>query len=239
MKALLLAGTAEARALSFALAERGVDCVASLAGLTNRPAEMGGTLRVGGFGGVGGLASYLRDNDFTHIVDATHPFAAIMSANAAKAAAETGLRLLRLDRPPWPVQPNWTIVPDMDAAATILPTGARVFLATGRGSVAAFAGRCDVSFVLRVIEADPGPSPWPHIEYMVARPPFSVEEERATLHRLGIGLLVARNSGGTGGTEKLQAASALKLPVIMVARPKAGQGRIVQTSEDVLDWLGV
>ena len=149
------------------------------------------------------------------------------------------LRLLRLDRPPWPVQPNWTIVPDMDAAATILPTGARVFLATGRGSVAAFAGRCDVSFVLRVIEADPGPSPWPHIEYMVARPPFSVEEERATLHRLGIGLLVARNSGGTGGTEKLQAASALKLPVIMVARPKAGQGRIVQTSEDVLDWLGV
>lgn len=238
MKVLLLAGTAEARALSFALAERGVDCVASLAGLTNRPAQLAGTVRIGGFGGVAGLVRYLRAEKISHMVDATHPFAVAMSAHAEQAAEQAGVPLLRLDRPAWPMEPNWTMVPDMAAAAAALPPGVRVFLATGRGSVDAFKDRRDVALVVRVIEDDPGPAPWPHMEFVAARPPFTGEEERATLQQLRVDMLVSRNSGGKGGTEKLRAAADLKLPVVMVARPPVGKAEAVAETGAVLDWIG-
>ena len=237
MKLLLLAGTAEARALSFALSERSVDLISSLAGVTERPEALGGASRVGGFGGAQGLADYLRAEAITHIIDATHPFAARMSRNAYEAAQAAGVGLLQLVRPAWVEHPSWTMADDMDHAAQLLPAHARVFLATGRGSLASFKARGDVTFLARVLEDRPGDFPIKGGAFLVGKPPFSLQEERKTLKENEIDTLVSRNSGGTGGIEKVLAAQNLNLSVVMVKRPDLPDAPRVETVEDALAWV--
>ena len=242
MKLLLLAGTREARELSFLLG--GIDLVSSLAGATQRPAELGGHVRIGGFGGVSGLAEYLRAGRFDAVVDATHPFAAQMSRHAFEACARVGLPLLQLVRSPWEIKETWTLVPDLDAAAALLQADAHVFLATGRGSLAHFKARSDVEFTTRVIDDVDEAFPLAKGRFLVSRPPFSVEEEVKTLQELGVAVLVARNSGGTGGIEKVIAADRLGLQVVMVARPVLPEVPRAATVQEALammearGWLG-
>lgn len=237
MKVLVLAGTAEARELSFALERAGIDLITSLAGATERPAPMAGASRVGGFGGAPGLAEFIKANDVSHLVDATHPFAAQMSRNAHEAAETAQIPLVQLVRPAWPEKPNWHMHDDLAAAASALPTGATVFLSTGRGSLAAFADRDDVTFIARVIDDLPGPFPLPKGRFQIGKPPFSVQEEVATLNDAKIDVLVSRNSGGTGGIEKILAAEHLGLKIFMVKRPSMPQGNRVETVDDALAWL--
>ena len=244
MRILLLGGTAEARDLSRQIAAAGHGLITSLAGVTDRPAPQGGALRQGGFGGADGLATFLRTERITHLIDATHPFAVRMKSNAIAAALATGCPILRVLRPAWPTAPEWRLVPDLAAAAAALPRGARVFLSTGRNSLQHFAGRDDVEFHARVIDDRPGPFPLARGGFLIGRPPFSVEEEAATLRAHRIDVLVSRNSGGTGGIEKLLAARTLGLDIVMVERPAIDgvdqndrPEPVAETVAEALAWL--
>ena len=176
------------------------------------PALPRGEVRVGGFGGPEGLAAWLRDRGTAAVVDATHPFAARMSAHAAAASAATGVPLLVLRRPGWTAGPgdDWTPVDSLPAAAALLPgLGERVLLTTGRGGLAAFAG-LDLWFLLRSIDPPEPPAPR-RLEVVLDRGPFTVEGERALLREHAIDVLVTKDSGGPRA--KLDAARAPGVPV--------------------------
>lgn len=236
-RVLILGGTTEAAELARALAGRpDLEVVTSLAGRTRNPAALPGRVRTGGFGGAQGLADYLAAGGIDALIDATHPFAAAISANAAEACRLRPTPRLALVRPPWKPQPGdrWTYVPDLPAAAAALPTGARVLLAIGRQELAPFAPRADVWFLIRSVEPPDGPLP-PHHAVLTARGPFRVEGEQALLTAHRIGVVVAKDSGGSDA--KLEAARRLRLPVILVQRPPPPPGDHAATVAEALRWL--
>lgn len=230
MKILILGGTTEARELAAALAPRPeLAVVLSLAGRTTSPVEQPVPVRSGGFGGAEGLARCLRDEGFDLLVDATHPFAARISANATAAAAEAGVRLIRLVRPPWQPGPGdrWIAVADTEAAVAALGAAPRrVFLALGRQEIAPFAAAPQHRYVVRSIEPV-GEAAFPGAAFILGRGPFDVAEERALLEVHAIEVVVAKNSGGAASAAKLAAARALALPVVMIARPAPEPGGAV------------
>src|SRR4051794_30997429 len=213
---LILGGTAEARELAAALvARRDVRVTTSLAGRVARPGAITGEVRIGGFGGADGLADWLREQRVDALVDATHPFAESITANAARAAAATGVPALVLRRPGWHPGPEdrWHPVTSMPAAADLLPRlGRRVFLTTGRLGLAAFAHLTDLHFVVRSVELPRPPMP-PRTEVLLARGPFTVADETALLYDHRIDVLVTKDSGGGATSAKLTAARELCLPV--------------------------
>lgn len=227
---LILGGTGEAREIAAVLIARGFRVTTSLAGVTAAPVLPDGGLRRGGFGGAEGLAAHLRDNGIAALVDATHPFAAQISANAAAACDKSGVPLFRFERPPWQVQPGdrWTTVATAREAAAALPDGARALVTVGRKDIAPFLSREKVSGILRMIEPPPGEVP-PHWAIRLERPPFTLDSERRLMREHAITWLVTKNAGGAATDAKLEAARELAIPVIMVARP-ASQGGAVFAS---------
>jgi precorrin-6A/cobalt-precorrin-6A reductase len=218
---LILGGTAEARALVALLAQDPrFEPVSSLAGRTTAPLMPQGRVRVGGFGGVDGLAAYVRTEGIALIADATHPFAARISAHAHAAAARCDIAYLRLERPAWSREPgdDWRNVNGAAEAALALEPGARALVTIGRQVLAPFAARANVEVLARMIEAPETPLP-PHMHILIARPPFTLEGERALIAEHRISVLVTKNSGGSQTRAKLDAAREAGLPVIMIARP--------------------
>lgn len=217
---LILGGTREARELAALLTEEGLPVITSLAGVTENPVLPMGAVRRGGFGGAAGLANYLESAGIGPVVDATHPFAAQISAHAHEACGAVHLPLYRLERPAWRPQQGdlWTGVPSAAEAAAALPPGARVLLTIGRKEVAPFMARGDIGGVARMIERPPEalPQDW---TLLLERPPFSVESERTLMRRHSISWLVTKNAGGAGTQAKLIAARQMGVPVIMVERP--------------------
>lgn len=237
---LLLGGTTEASALARLLAARGVPTTLSYAGRTENPRPQPVPVRVGGFGGVEGLAAYLHAHRVTHLVDATHPFAATMSGNAVAAAERTGVPLLALTRPAWAPQPGvrWQYVADIDAAVAALAGPARrILLALGRMHVAAFAARPQHHYVLRFVDAPAEPPALPDHHLVVDRGPFTPERDQALMTAHGIDLVVCKNAGGSGAEAKLIAARALGVPVLMIDRPALPPRVEVTDPQAVLDWL--
>lgn len=236
---LVLGGTAEARGLADVLATAGLDVVTSLAGRTHAPRLPAGDVRIGGFGGVDGLADWLRTNRVDAVVDATHPFAVAITANAADATARLGIPFAVLRRPGW--QPragdDWHWVDSVADANRLLPDlGGRVFLATGQGELAAFAGRDDLWFLLRTVDPPPPPLPTHHV-IITGRGPFDVDGESALLRDHVIDVLVTRDSGGEHTAAKLVAARRLALPVVIARRPPLPDVPVVATEQAALDWL--
>ncbi len=221
-----------------ALAGAGVDAVYSYAGRVPDLARQPLPVRVGGFGGVGGLTDWLRDQRMTHVIDATHPFAAGMSRNAIAACAALRLPLVALERPPWRVEPGWSELPDFASAAKALPEAPTpIFLAIGKQNLAAFAG-LPHRWLLRFAAPDPRAAAiLPGAEIVVSRGPFDLEGDRALMRAHGIRLVVAKNAGGAAARAKLDAALALDLPVILIARPSLPARTIRPSPEAVLDWL--
>ncbi|MEU5095270.1 cobalt-precorrin-6A reductase [Streptomyces sp. NPDC020996] len=224
---LILGGTAEARELAAVLTARpGTRVTTSLAGRVNRPGALAGEVRVGGFGGAPGLAGWLREQRVDALVDATHPFAESITANAARAAAETGVPAVVLRRPGWQPGPGdrWHPVPSLTAAAGLLPSlGRRVFLTTGRLGLAAFAHLTELHFVVRSVEPPEPPVP-PHTEVLLARGPFTVADETALLREFVVDVVVTKDSGGEATAAKLTAARELALPVVVLQRPPLPYG---------------
>ncbi|MGV9498491.1 cobalt-precorrin-6A reductase [Streptomyces sp. NPDC003642] len=240
---LILGGTAEARALAGVLSARpGVRVTTSLAGRVARPGVLDGDVRVGGFGGAEGLAGWLLREKVTALVDATHPFAESITANAARAAALTGVRAVVLRRPGWRPGPGdrWHPVPSLGAAADLLPrVGRRVFLTTGRLGLAAFAHLAALHFVVRSVDPPEPPLP-PDTHVLLARGPFSVPGETALLREHRVDVLVTKDSGGAATAAKLTAARDLGLPVVVVGRPPLPGGVMaVPDVEGVLERLGL
>jgi precorrin-6A/cobalt-precorrin-6A reductase len=232
---LLLAGTAEARALAERLSEiPSLAVTASLAGVTADPAPIAAETRRGGFGGAAGLAEHLTAHQIAAVIDATHPFAAQMATNAAFACTATATPRLRLLRPPWQPVGNWQSFPDIAGAAAALPHGARVLLPSGRKEIAPFAGRPDVTCVLRVIE--PIADLPLHMTQLTARPPFSLDAELTLMRDRAITHLVSKNAGGPGRA-KLDAAVRLSIPILMIDRPARPPGPIAETVEAAVAWL--
>ncbi len=234
MKILVLGGTAEARQIAGNLTGR--DAMFSLAGATVEPKPPGIPMRHGGFGGVAGLARFLGENRFSHVVDATHPFAARMQRNAGLAAAELGIAAIHLVRPAWTTESGDAENARTLAEAARMPLpGSRVFLALGNRHLQEFERRPDLDFVVRTLDASKNQG---RFTFISARPPFSVEAEALTFRQHRIDTLVLRNSGGAEGLSKVVAARQLGLRIIMIDRPPAPEGLAVQTVAQVLDWLG-
>lgn len=241
MRVLVLGGTTEASALAKLLAgDPRFDATLSLAGRTNNPRPQPLATRIGGFGGVEGLVRWLRDEKIEAIVDATHPYAARMSANATAACKQTGVPLGSIVRPPWRrlEDDSWRIVPTAEAAAAALgKTPLRVFLSLGRQDLHAFASAPQHRYLARTIETPEQTALPPNIRILQARGPFDRDSEAKLLSDQEIDVIVSKNSGGSATYAKIEAARELDLPVIMIARPDKPAGQVLHSPEEAVTWL--
>lgn len=238
---LILGGTFEAAELARALeGDPRTETISSLAGRTRRPAPVPGALRRGGFGGAAGLEAWLRAEGIGLVVDATHPYAARISAHAAVACDAAGVPRLVLHRPPWTPEPGerWVRVADAESAARVLPPlGERVLLAIGGRGLEPFLRVPKLRFVVRTVEAPDIALDAARVELVLARGPFGLDEERRLLESRAIDVVVSRNSGGRAAHAKLAAAGALGIPVVMIARPPPPPGERVGSVTAALAWV--
>ncbi|MGW1067617.1 cobalt-precorrin-6A reductase [Streptomyces aureus] len=243
MHVLILGGTTEARALAESLAAAArpdLRVTTSLAGRVGAPRLPPGEVRVGGFGGAEGLARWLREHAVDAVVDATHPFAGTISANAAGASAATGVPLLALRRPGWTSVAGdvWHETGSLEEAAGLLPSlGRRVFLTTGRLGLSAFAPLDDLWFLVRSVDAPEAQMP-ARAEVLLDRGPFTLQGERDLLRRHAIDVVVTKDSGGAATAPKLTAAREAGLPVVVVRRPPAPPGvPVAPDPQTATTWL--
>lgn len=236
---LVLGGTTEGTRLGRALAEAGLNGTISMAGRVASPAAQALPLRIGGFGGVEGLAQYLVEARVTHVIDATHPFAAQMSANAVAACARAGVPLIALTRAPWHAGPadRWIHVPDIAGAVQALAgPRQRVMLAVGRMHLADFADQPQHHYLLRLVDP-PEARPLPDCTVIVDRGPFALDDDIALMQQHDIEIVVSKNSGGAGAHAKIEAARRLGLPVLMIDRPQVPPRHETHEIAQVMAWL--
>ena len=212
----------------------------SLAGRTASPAAQPVPVRVGGFGGAAGLAEYLVGERIDALIDATHPYANVISANAVEAARRSGVPPVALRRPPWIAVSGdrWIAVSDVhEAVRAIGQTPRRVFVALGRNELAPFRDAPQHYYLIRSVDPVDPPLPLSHVGYVTGRGPFSEVDDRALMTEHRIDVVVAKNSGGTATYGKIAAARVLGIDVIMLRRPTAPDGAAVATIEDAIAWL--
>lgn len=230
----------EASALSRKVAEANIPAVISFAGRVEAVKPQPLPTRMGGFGGVDGLVAYMRENNVTHVVDATHPFAAQMSCNAIEACNQSGIPLIALTRAAWDQQTgdNWTRAADIPNAAALMAGRARrVFLAVGRMHLGEFAINPQHFYLLRLVDQPTDPLPFPQCEAIIARGPFSFDDDLELLKQNRIDLIVSKNAGGSGSRSKIDAARELGIEVIMIDRPDIPPRLEVHSADEVMRWL--
>ncbi|MBD2777789.1 cobalt-precorrin-6A reductase [Iningainema tapete] len=240
-RVLILGGTGDASQLAALAANLpGIEVKVSLAGRTRQPKDVSGDVRIGGFGGVSGLTAYLRDEAIDLLIDATHPFAAQISFNAAAAATELGIPRLMVVRPQW--QPvagdNWIEVDNTEAAAAVLPSIAKqVFLTVGRQELGAFAHLENIWFLMRMIDPPSPDALVPKGMLLYDKGPFELVAERSLVQQYNIDTVVSKNSGGDATYAKIIAARELGIKVVMVKRPTMPAGEQVADVENALKWM--
>jgi precorrin-6A/cobalt-precorrin-6A reductase len=237
-KLLILGGTGDAAKLAAKAIEiPQLQVISSLAGRTQQPTMLSGTLRIGGFGGEVGLIEYLQSAQIDIVIDATHPFAAQISWHGFRAAQACGLPWLRFNRPGWQqgAGDRWLPVASHQAAAALLPGLAqRVFLTIGRQELGNYAHLADIWFLMRSI--DP-PVAMPPGEVILAKGPFNIADEKALLIKHRIEAIVSKNSGGDATYGKIAAARELGLTVVMIERPVEPAGDLVTDLDAANRWL--
>ncbi|MEM6587962.1 MAG: cobalt-precorrin-6A reductase [Pseudomonadota bacterium] len=239
MTLLLLAGTREAQQIARALSDQGRDVVASLAGVTRAPINLGIETRRGGFGGEDGFRDEIRHRGITAVLDATHPFAHRISNRTARICAQMNLPYCQLLRPAWEPEAGdqWTQVAGEDQVAALVTPGQTVFLATGRQTLDRFANLSHARIICRQIDPPEGPFPFPNGEFLIGRPPFPVEREVELFQSLGVDWLVVKNAGGEASKTKLTAARQLGIDVAMITRPPQPDGDKAVSVQDALQWV--
>ena len=223
---LVLAGTGEARHMMAWLAtEQRFLITASLAGVTSTPYALGVETRFGGFGGVDGLADWVRQHNVDIMLDMTHPYAAQMSRQVATVADALSLPTIAFHRPPWAAEADdqWTVFDSWQAMAKAVPAAAKLFIAGGSRDLEGFCQRSDISLLIRSLNLDAYQLKYRNIDIIKSLPSQSVELETRVLRDHGITHICCKNSGGAFSKAKLQAARQLRLPVWMLARPTAPQ----------------
>ncbi|MGH1349442.1 MAG: cobalt-precorrin-6A reductase [Methyloligellaceae bacterium] len=237
---LILGGTQEANQLASVFAEQNIHAVYSYAGRTWKPKPQPVPTRVGGFGGVQGMIDYLCSHGISHVIDATHPFAAQISSNAAQACNACNIPLMSLERRPWcrSEGDDWVDVKDISAAvAQLNNTGERVFLAIGKQDIAPFAGLNQHFFLLRFVEIT-GDEVLPYnCKIIKDRGPFILKNDMELLKKYQITKIVSKNSGGSGARAKIDAAREAGISVVMIARPASLNVQKVYSPEEVMNWL--
>lgn len=241
MRVLILGGTGDASQLAIkASTLAGIEVIVSLAGRTRQPALIATQTRIGGFGGTSGLVAYLQNNAIDLLIDATHPYAAKISLNAATAAQLCGIPHLILVRPAWRSTQGdrWIEVDNIEAAAAILSDWTkRVFLTIGRQELSTFSHLENIWFLMRTIDPPAPDTSIPKGQLLLERGPFSLADERKLLKQYQIEAIVSKNSGGDATSAKIIAARELGLPVVMVKRPSMPEGDRVFDVESALEWL--
>lgn len=240
---LILGGTAEAAELARRAAvdfAGRLDVIYSLAGRIEpeRPIT-GARVRVGGFGGGKGLADYIREERITLLIDATHPFAAAISANAYDAALATDTPRLLLARPPWVLPPGakYLEAEDMaDAVRQLARLAGTVLVTTGQGGLDVLADHPDMHFIVRVIEAPVGAAA-DNLTFITARPPHRLEEEVTLMQEYAVDALLTKQSGGAATEGKIAAALRLGIPIVCLKRPLPEPGESVGDVDAALRWL--
>jgi len=241
---VILGGTADARRLADSLVDTygdGLRVITSLAGRTKNPKRPKGEIRDGGFGGADGLAAYLQDVGARLLIDATHPYAAQISAHAATAAKTAGVPRLLLDRPAWQATPDdrWVHVTDIDAAVReISRRSDACLITTGINDLAAFAPIATTKLFVRLIEAPDTPLVLRDAEIVIGSPPYKKDDEIALMRLLGIDLMVTKNAGGAATYAKIEAARALGIEVVMIDRPSLPESETVTTVDAALKRAG-
>jgi precorrin-6A/cobalt-precorrin-6A reductase len=239
-RVLILGGTGEAWELAAQLTTRDdLTVISSLAGRVSQPKLPLGIVRIGGFGGVTGLVSYLADENIKVVIDATHPFAAKITGNAEAACNALSIPLIALQRPPWEPEKEdlWCTVPDVQAAVSVVNhKHNRVFLSIGRQDLGAFSSCGEAWFLVRAIDEPTEKLP-ANSKLILRRGPFSLDDELELLRSESIGLVVSRNSGGTATYSKIQAARVLQIPMVMIDRPQKHKIPTVARPDDVLQKL--
>jgi precorrin-6A/cobalt-precorrin-6A reductase len=242
MRVLLLGGSTEATGLARALAgDARFDVTLSLAGRTENPKAQPVAMRIGGFGGVAGLADYVETNRIGALIDATHPFASQISRHAIEACKLTQTPLLAVERPAWQPSPedHWVCVPDIAAGVAALgETSRTVFCGIGKLALNDLRAAPQHRYVIRLIDKPTAPLGLPHVTIVQARGPFSAEDDIELFRAHGVEAVMAKNSGGSATVSKIEAARALSLPVIMVERPFIPPRPTVTEIGEALAWLG-
>jgi precorrin-6A/cobalt-precorrin-6A reductase len=236
MRILILAGTAEARDLARKLVARRHDVTSSLAGRTGEPVMPEGRVRMGAFGGTEALVAYLKQEDIELLIDATHPYAGAISTEAVDAAAGTGIKLLRLERPAWPAVNGATCkhFTDIASALKAVPARKKALVTTGHKDLAVIAERATSDFLVRLI--DPPKRPLPeNAVLLLARPPYTLKSEMNLMGQNGITHLITKNSGSVETRDKLEAAAALGITIFMIDRPLQPEAQTVRTVAEALD----
>jgi precorrin-6A/cobalt-precorrin-6A reductase len=240
MRILILGGTTEASHLARLLADDSrFEATLSLAGRTATPKLHALPTRIGGFGGIAGLEAWLREHDIAAVIDATHPYAAQVSAHAVAACNTLAIPLGSIVRAPWKREDgdNWIEVESSEAAASALGrTPARVFLSIGRQELAAFAAAPQHHYIARTIDP-PDVTLSPDIRFVHDRGPFDVAAEEAFLARERIDMVVSKNSGGAATYPKIVASRRLRISVIMISRPQKAQGVALESPQAAMRWL--
>jgi precorrin-6A/cobalt-precorrin-6A reductase len=241
LRLLILGGTSEASALARRIAdEPGVVATLSLAGATANPAPTPIPQRIGGFGGAKGLAAYLEAERVGAVVDATHPFASHISANAVTACRATHTPLIVFTRPPWRREPGdrWVEVATIEEAVNALGAQPRTaFLTQGRLQLTAFARAPQHRYIVRAIDRPAEIGALPDCRLILARGPFSIADELALMQRERIETLVTKNSGGRATYAKIEAARALDVEVVVVSRPPAPNAETLYDLDAVVAWI--
>lgn len=244
-KLLIMGGTGDAAQLARTLTSRfsnQIEIVISYSGVTGHQPDLPCDVHVGGFGGAEGLITYLKDNAFTLIVDATHPFADKISQSIYVAAQALNIPALALHRPEWEQAPDdrWLMVGDMKTAARrVEELGVKTFLTIGIKELAEFDDMDDVEFLVRLVHHPKQPLPLKNYEVVLGTPPYDVENERRLLREQGVKMLVTKNSGGAQTYAKIEAARLEKVSVLVIQRPPLEPMESADSIDQVLDWLKI
>jgi precorrin-6A/cobalt-precorrin-6A reductase len=241
LRILLLGGTTEATALADHLAQaNNITAVLSLAGRTAHPAKSSLTTRIGGFGGVDGLTVYLRQEAIDLLIDATHPFAARISANAVAASDACGIPLLAIERPPWTrrVDDDWIEHDSIEAAIAALPEEPQdIFSGLGRQAIDMLCHAPQHRYLIRVVDPLECPPILAHAEIIASRGPFRTGEDARLFADYNIRHVLSKNAGGSAAYSKIEAARQLGITVHMIRRPTPPQRTTVATTADALAWI--